>query len=73
MALSAEQKRAHDAAVQFKLMDPATGRRHCRWCLTVTDEQGEYLCVQCGRWQHDKAFPDGVPGISQEVEVHNGS
>lgn len=65
MKLNKTQQAKHDEAVRFKVVDPVTGRRHCRWCMTVTTETGEYLCPQCGRWQHEKAFPDGVPGVSQ--------
>lgn len=65
MKLGASQRAQHDRAIKHRVDDPVAGTRHCRWCLTVTRSEGEYLCPQCGRWQHGKAFPDGVPGVSQ--------
>ncbi len=80
MKFSAQQRDRHEAAVRHRIVDPVTGVRHCRWCLTAAprvqidddgnvlarpQDGGEYLCPQCGRWQHERAFPDGVPGVSQ--------
>jgi predicted RNA-binding Zn-ribbon protein involved in translation (DUF1610 family) len=65
MKLTRAQQSRHEAAVGFRVVDPVTGVRHCRWCMTATTEEGEYQCPQCGRWQHERAFPSGVPGVSQ--------
>lgn len=68
--------------IAFEQRDPLTGDRHCRWCLLKApvvllgadgevasrpQDGGEYLCPQCGRWQNERAFPDGVPGLTQEA------
>lgn len=59
--------------IAFEIRDPLTGVRSCRWCLFRTPDAqqdgGEYLCPQCGRWQAEKAFPQGVPGLTQVTDA----
>lgn len=58
--------------IQYEQRDPLTGERACRWCLMKSPEAhqdgGEYLCPQCLRWQNEKAFPQGVPGLTQVTD-----
>lgn len=55
--------------------DPLTDRRLCRWCGVEAPEEaqagGEYRCPDngCGRWQQEKAWPDGIPGLTQVPEA----
>lgn len=59
--------------VGYQPRDPLSGDRTCRWCLfpapAAHQKDGEYLCPQCLRWQADKAYPDGVPGLTQAREA----
>lgn len=65
-----EQIDKAQAVIDYVDIDPLTGQRHCRWCKFPADSRhrkGDYLCPQCQRWQNAKAFPDGVPGLTQET------
>lgn len=61
--------------ISYEVRDPLTETRKCRWCgldaPASAQAGGEYLCPGgeggCGRWQHERAFPDGVPGLTQEL------
>lgn len=59
--------------IEYEIYDPLTGVRRCRWCgadaPTKAQKGGEYQCspqIGCGRWQADKAFPDGIPGLTMD-------
>lgn len=76
MPTKAQLTRAR-AVVDYVVRDPLDGRRRCRWCgldaPAHAQDGGEYLCPAdlggCGRWQHARAFPDGVPGLTQDALV----
>jgi hypothetical protein len=58
--------------LDHRVVDPIDGGVRCRWCLHpshVVGDDTDFLCGQCGRWQGAKAFPDGVPGLTQVPET----
>lgn len=79
MAPTKAQRDKAARIVAYEVRDPLTETRKCRWCGWDAPEEaqagGEYLCPTdrdqkgCGRWQHEKAFPDGVPGLTQTTET----
>lgn len=64
-----------EAILTHKAIDVVTGERVCQWCGVRASERvdgpliddGDYLCWQCGRWNGAKAWPDGIPGLTQET------
>jgi hypothetical protein len=76
-ALTKAQKAQVDNLLTWVDRHPITGRRRCVHCGVDAPEASQndsddFLCDPtrgCARWQQARAYPDGVPGYTQEPET----